>query len=402
MSPPPLDRRELLAAALAAPVLSLAGCGEGRAGPPLAALTAPTIRVRLGKPRARASLRLVAGPWQIVGEGGRPFTLAEGRALELALTPSGAGIALGGRDTGATALRVRPGTAYGLDDDAYLGTLLVRREGANLLLVGESDLETYVAGVIPNEAAPGAPPATLRAQAVVSRTYAYLKCTAAGADGQAFHVFDTESSQVYRGTTVRSDFGSTLPQLLQRTAETRGVVLTWQSRPFPTYFASTCGGHTTEATTSELDPAHAAEPLRGVPCGFCATSPKYRWTKRVSDEDLVAGLKRRNLPVLAPLRSLVVTQEGRGGWVKQVTIAYGPNDATRTVPGTQLRSAAGLLSHHLLAVRRVDGGFEFDGAGWGHGVGLCQWGAYEMGRRGFGETDMLRAYYPGASFTRVY
>lgn len=400
--PGAFSRRDLLSGLVAAPGLLLAACGEGRAGPGLLALTAPTLRVRLGKPRPRAELRLAAGSWEITGEGGRAFLLREGTALKAALTPSGAGIAIGGRDTGATALRVRPQAAFGLDDATYLGSLLVRREGAQLLLVGELDLETYVAGVIPNEAAPGATPATHRAQAVASRTYAYLKCTAAGADGAAFHVFDTESSQVYRGATIRPEMGVSLSDMLQRAAETRGVVLTWQSRPFPTYFASTCGGHTTEPATSELDPAHAAEPLSGVACGFCSTSPKYRWTKQVTDADLVAGLKRRNLPVLEPIRALTITQSGRGGWAKQLTVTYGPASATRTVPGTQFRSAAGLLSHHLLEIRRGDGFFEIDGAGWGHGVGMCQWGAFEMGKRGFSETDMLRAYYPGAAFTRVY
>jgi stage II sporulation protein D len=188
----------------------------------------------------------------------------------------------------------------------------------------------------------------------------------------------------------------------KRAAETRGVVLTWQSRPFSTYFASTCGGHTTEAGTSELDPGHAAEPLRGVTCGFCATSPKYRWTKLVSDADLVAGMKNRNLPVVEPLTSIAVTRAGRGGWAKEVTVTYGPNGARRPLPGTQFRTAARLLSHRILDIRRVEGGFEIDGGGWGHGVGMCQWGAFEMGKRGFSETDILRAYYPGITFTRVY
>ena len=46
--------------------------------------------------------------------------------------------------------------------------------------------------------------------------------------------------------------------------------------------------------------------------------------------------------------------------------------------------------------------FSFSGAGWGHGVGMCQWGAMEMARRGFSEVEILRWYYPGAAFTRVY
>jgi stage II sporulation protein D len=229
-----------------------------------------------------------------------------------------------------------------------------------------------------------------------------VRVAASGADDDAYHVQDTDSSQVYRGLSIRPEMALTPADMNKRAAETRGVVLTWQSRPFSTYFASTCGGHTTEAATSELDPGHAAEPLRGVTCGFCATSPKYRWTKHVSDADLVAGMKNRGFPVVEPLTAIEVTQAGRGGWAKQVTVTYGANGSRRPLPGTQFRSAARLLSHRLIDVRRVEGGFEIDGGGWGHGVGMCQWGAFEMGKRGFSETDILRAYYPGITFTRVY
>lgn len=400
--PPRLTRRDLLAALASAPLLSLAGCGEGRAGSPLMLLTAPRTRVRLGKPRPRADLRLSASAWTITGEEGRAFALKDGGALRAPLAASAAGITLAGRETGATALRIRPADAFGLDDTDYAGSLLVRRDGANLLFVNELDLEAYVAGVIANEAAPGAEASTYRAQAVASRTYAYLKCTAPGSDSAPFHLFDTESSQVYRGLTVRPELRTSSRETQARTAQTRGVVLTWQSRPFSTYFASTCGGHTTEAATSELDPGHAAAPLSGVPCAFCTTSSRYRWTKTVSDADLVAGMKRRGFPVIEPLLAIDIPVLGRGGWAKQVSVTYGPSGSKRPLPGNQFRSAAGLSSHKILGVRRVEGGFEIDGAGWGHGVGMCQWGAYEMGRRGFSETDMLRAYYPGAVFARVY
>lgn len=399
---PRLTRRDLLSGMLAAQGVLLVGCGDGLAGPGLGLLTVPTVRVRLGRPRKQAELRLGAGDWAITGTEGRSFVWKDPGALKATLALSAQGILVGGRESGATALRIDPGGPFLLDETGYAGRLLVRKDGANLLVVNELDLETYVAGVVANESAPGAQPSTHRAQAVTSRTYAYVKVTASGADDDLFHMQDSESSQVYRGLTIRPEMALTPADMSQRAAETRGVVLTWQSRPFATYFASTCGGHTTEATTSELDPGAAAEPLRGVACGFCATSPKYRWTKTVADGDLVAGMKRRGFPVLEPLTEIAVTKAGRGGWAKEVTVTYGPQGSRRPLPGVQFRSAAGLFSHRLLDVRRVDGGFEIDGAGWGHGVGMCQWGAFEMGKRGFSETDILRTYYPGITFTRVY
>jgi len=397
-----LDRRELLVALAALPAVGLLGCGESRAGPPLSQMSVPTVRVRLGAPRARASLRLPAGGWDITGEAGSPYALRQPASLATTLSVGAAGIALGGRDTGATALRVRTNDAFGLDQGLYAGALLVRRETTGLLLVNEIDLETYTAGVIPNESAPAAPPATHRAQAVASRTYAYVGVTAPGADRLPFHLKDTQASQVYRGFVIAPTFGATKTDMLQRCAETRGVVLTWQSRPFTTYFASTCGGHTTDPSSSNLRADALADPLRGVKCTSCSTSSRYRWTKHVRDEDLIAGMAAKKLPVAAPVESVEVSVPGRGGWAKELVVTAGPARNRRTISGSDFRTAAGLDSHHILAIRRVAGGFQIDGAGWGHGVGMCQWGAFEMGKRGFSETDILRAYYPGAAFARMY
>lgn len=276
------------------------------------------------------------------------------------------------------------------------------QEGNQLLLVNEVDLETYVAGVIPNECACEAPHATHRAQAVASRTYAYVALVAPGAQDLPFHLRDNQSSQVYRGLTVAPAFGATAADMRQRTAETRGVIVTWQNRPLTTYFASTCGGHTTDPASSGLKADAEAAPLGGVRCGFCTTSSRYRWTRRITDEELVAGMAARKLPIALPLWGIEVTQRGRAGWARQLVITAGPQRSPRTVSGPDFRTAAGLNSHHLLAIRRVAGAFEVDGAGWGHGVGMCQWGAYEMGKRGLGEVDILRLYYPGTALARVY
>ena len=68
----------------------------------------------------------------------------------------------------------------------------------------------------------------------------------------------------------------------------------------------------------------------------------------------------------------------------------------------EFRSALRLDSHLITKIVRRPGGFELAGRGWGHGVGMCQWGAMEMAKQGFSEAEILNWYYPGASFSRVY
>jgi stage II sporulation protein D len=279
----------------------------------------------------------------------------------------------------------------------------VRREGERLLFVNELDLETYVAGVIAHELAPGATPASYRAQAVAARTYAWMKVNDASSDAP-FHVYDTARSQVYGGLTIPDAMAGevTVDELFLRTSETRGVVLTYGGRPFRAWYSSTCGGHTTDPWTGLQEPDAGLEPLRGVACTFCGTSPKHSWELTVRDEDLVAGFAREKRPVSAPIHAVEITERGRGQWVRWVRVTYGPRRETKDVPGSVFRTVARLPSHRIARIVRAEDGWQVAGGGWGHGVGMCQWGAIEMGRRGFTETAILRHYYPDVSFTKVY
>ena len=84
-------------------------------------------------------------------------------------------------------------------------------------------------------------------------------------------------------------------------------------------------------------------------------------------------------------------------------MTYGPKRAKKLVPGITFRSIAGLRSHNIASVQRAAGdAWSFAGKGWGHGVGMCQVGAIQMGLKGATETEILRFYFPGISFTRVY
>jgi stage II sporulation protein D len=311
------------------------------------------------------------------------------------------GISIGGQDTQAGALRVRTERDFEVEGVRYAGDLLLRLEEGKVRFVNEVDLETYVAGVIGNEMAKQAPGAAYRAQAVAARTYGWIRLAEPGADARPWHVTDDQASQVYSGQVPRYP-EVVYWEMVEHARNTAGVVLTWESRAFPAYYSSTCGGHTTDARTSALDAGGGEGPLRGVPCGFCTTSPRYAWTKEVRDEDVVEGLRARSRPIIPPVHAIAVTRSGPGGWAAEVSVTYGPERKVRVVPGPEFRSALRLDSHLLGGIQRQRGSFLLSGRGWGHGVGMCQWGAMEMARRGFSESEILTWYYPGAAFTRVY
>lgn len=383
--------------------LSLASCGDGEPIS-LSSIAPPTIRVLLGEDRETAALS-IADSWEAFSEDKTPYA-DRGSNLVTTVTAGPTGVVLRGVATGSNQIRIRihAGSAFTLDAvgarTAYRGDLLVRKKGARLQFINELDLETYVCGVIVNEIGDGQSPSAYRAQAVVARTYALTRVRER--PNAAFHVRDSQQDQVYRGVSLPRNAVTTVDELAQHTAQTRGVILTWHSEPFPTYYFSTCGGHTTEAGTAPLPSGGVTEPLFGVPCKYCETSKYFRWSENVDVAKLTDALKP--FGVRAPITGIDWTKMGRGSWVAQVTVTFGPSNEKKVLTGLEFRRAAGLRSMCIeSATPSSDGGtLAVKGKGWGHGVGMCQVGCQEMARRAFAADQILRYYYPGADFTRVY
>lgn len=385
---------------LATPVLT--GCGDPHTTPLLAGSTAPRIRTRLGEPRVRGALEIPPQKWTMTGEAGKRFQRESRRSLRAQLGLGSKGIALSGHDTGSTRIRIDTTQGFTLDDATYEDVLYIHREKDRLVFVGETDLETYVAGVVPNEMGPDAPAGAYRAQAIAARTYAYERLRRPGAPTRQFHVYDSQRSQVYRGRSPL--YQARYPDGLAAARATRGVVLMMGARVFPAYYSSTCGGHTTDYKTASLDPKGGETALAGVPCKWCTHSKYYRWKPplEVSNARLFAAFKRDGRPLSRPIHAIAVQERGAGGWARTIRITYGPNRRTRDLPGIQFRSLAGARSHRISEIQRTTDGFRLTGGGWGHGCGMCQMGARGMADQGATEQDILRYYYPGISLYSVY
>lgn len=393
---------------IAVPLLlfvSLGACGDGYPPALRADTPPPPIRVLLGRTGNSVRIQVASGDWHLTG--GAAGRSGRGR-LDMTVALVGETLHVDGRPLGADRLELAVAEVFQLQDRRYPRRLIVRRQGKRLECVNEVDLETYVAGVVGNELGPGAKPATHRAQAIAARTYAYGKITLSGAQDKPWHVYDDARSQVYGGIDIPASYGINYSSMVEATRANRGVVLTWRGRPIHAYYSSTCGGHTTDAKSSDLDPGHASEPLRGVPCPYCApssfhSSPKFSWSEEVEDKHLAEALESRG-GITLPIHDIQIVERGRGGWAAKVAIVAGPTKFQKTVSGSTFRSLAGLKSHHIAKIERGarPGTWRVEGRGWGHGVGMCQVGAIHMGGRGATETEILRYYYPDVSFTRLY
>jgi stage II sporulation protein D len=144
------------------------------------------------------------------------------------------------------------------------------------------------------------------------------------------------------------------------------------------------------------------EPLRGnIRCAFCALSPFYRWERRLTKADVSWALKKNRRASLWPVERLEVSERTMTGRLAKIRIRGKRHYVT--LSGYDFRSLFGFDGIRSTAFSIVpDGdGFVLQGRGWGHGVGLCQWGAAELARRGLSAKEMLAFYYPDTRVVRL-
>lgn len=368
-----------------------------------AALAPPCVRVRLSR-------SLVAGaPLLVTIEGAYAIVAGE---LESYEDPGGGILAIGEALRRAT-FSVRDGriSANGVALPAGSVTLLPERDGrlrvggrryrgalilridANGELRGVNlvDLEDYVAGVVFSEMPERFATEALRAQSVISRSYALYHAA------RQHELRDDQGSQVYRGIESRD---------ARRIADsTRGEVLFFAGDVLEAYFSSTCGG----TTASGRDVFHKEVPAplaQRVECGACGGAPFARWERRIAPA-AVAALYRGAHGDRLGFRVAERDAAGRaltievlapsGAVVDHVSSDRFKNDynAGRSVQ-------AQLLSTWIEIVGTQDREIVVRGRGFGHGVGLCQYGALGLARAGAAYRGILERYYPAAIIHRIY
>lgn len=372
---------------LAALVLGLASV----AGLPRLADALPPVRIALADGLQHveigaADLVTVRDP----ATGGVVVTLPGARIVRV--VPAGPGLdVVGARRTDGRALRfeVRRGPLrVGARD--YVGALEIWRQGEGLLLVNDVAMEEYVAGTVRGEASERWPAEALRALAVVARTYAVFQQNRSA--GRVFHLVSGNQDQNFVGLALE---GSPAREAARTTA---GQVLTWQGRVFPTFYHSDSGGFT-EAPQSVFS-GDGVPPLEGVRDEFSMESPNYTWTVTIPLAVIGDRLRRGGIDV-GQVTRLTVLERSPSFRVARMTVEH--SRGTATLRGADFRRLIGYdaLKSTLFVPVAHNGAVRFEGRGWGHGVGLSQFGAKGMADRGYTYPQILDHYYPGTSLTTV-
>jgi len=334
------------------------------------------------------SVEVSGGPIRVTDLGG--VAVLTGTPSRVRVSLKNGGVEVEGRPV--LDLRLRPEGNHDLrvNGREYPGTLEVLRNGGGLSVVNELPLEEYLVGVLKAEASDKWPLEMLKAQAVVARAYAayHRQLNAV----KPYHLVASTAHQQYAGRVPPAS------PLRLAVKKTEGEVLLWGGKLFPAFFHSESGGHTEDPRV--VFGSAKLPPLRPMRDEFTGGSPYSTWSLDLRLSELAELLRKGGVWVGSLVR-LEVLERGRS--LRVMRLAVHGTRGSAVLRGTDFRKLVGYdtLRSTLFAVA-VDGKYaRFVGRGYGHGVGLSQWGAREMAEQGYRYRQILEFYYPGATISSL-
>lgn len=271
-----------------------------------------------------------------------------------------------------------------IGDRWYRGRTLVVPTDKGLDAVNWVDLEEYLYSVIGGEMDSGWPQEALKAQAIAARTYALYKRN----EQRNNPTYDLGASpdrwQIYKGVISES------PTIYSAVDSTAGKVLTHNNQLILSVFHACSGGHTENV-----------EDVWGNPLAYLRAVQDYdqnikacNWEKTFSPNQIssrisgIGNVKEMIAEVYSPFRS-----------IKALRIVG--DKGTRVLKGEEVRTALQLRSTRFNITKGANGSFVLQGLGFGHGLGMSQWGAYNLARQGANHLQILGHYYQGVALTPI-
>lgn len=268
--------------------------------------------------------------------------------------------------------------------------LEIRARGPWLLLTLRLPLEDYVAAVLAAESGNEQSDQSLQAMAVAARTFAVHFRGRHRAE--AFDFCDTTHCQDLRFSAINDRIRATVET-------TEGELLWYEGRPAATYYHQNCGGTTADA--ADVWPGHKLPYLREHTDPYCSRRNGSQWHSSLAKVDLEKALNAAGLRPPTGWKTLEVKSRTAAG--RAVRLRFTGADAAATISASSFRFAVdralgwNQIRSDLYDLRDSGDRIIFTGRGSGHGVGLCQAGATEMGKEGKSYREILAFYYPGTT-----
>jgi stage II sporulation protein D len=305
------------------------------------------------------------------------------------------------------------GSRFKYKNHTYSGSIFFQPATENsVYLINTLLLEKYLSGVVPAEIPSGKSEyyEAIKAQTICARSYALNQI-----EKNATSEYDLKASiadQVYAGLDRNSALAD------QAIEESRGVIITYNGQPATVYYHSTCGG-SLEAADNVWQSASAPYLKAGsdavADIYSCSASPYFRWleTRSFLEIDSLFSIKYNKRTANIPVKDttqlqldLQILKRNSSGRVTDLQIAYA--DTAVLLSGYEIRhffknkNGRSLPSTLFYIDQSNDSTLTIHGGGFGHGVGMCQYGALYMSLHGFMHYHILSKYFPGTKLVRKY
>ena len=264
----------------------------------------------------------------------------------------------------------------------YTGNLEVWKGEKSLYIINELPLEDYVESVVASEVGANWDTEALKVQAVISRTYAVYKKNASA--NARYDLTSSVLHQVYKGNSPNI-------QIAYAVRETAGEILIYDGKPIEALYHSTSGGRTENAE----DVFGKSYPYLKSVESNCELSPYWMWERKIPKEEIEKALNMKEI------KGVTIQSYTSTGRAKELLIEKETDKAV--IKATEFRKLLGWsrLPSTNFTIKVNGNAITFEGKGYGHGVGLCQWSALQMAREGKNYKEILSFFYPGTEI-RLY
>jgi len=269
-----------------------------------------------------------------------------------------------------------------IQNTAYRGSIEITNVLGNLHVINLIKMEDYIKSVVPSEIPASWPAEALKAQAVAARTYAYYHLSNKSNEKGIYDLDATINFQVYKGISVETDSTS------EAVMKTSGEVIVDNYKPIVAYFHSACGGRTVDDKFVWI--GNDLPYLKSVRCPFCGNSPNAVWEIFISIDEIKQHLSVKYKSIGTIKNIAFYKKDGR-----VVEVRVKSNSGTINLNGNEFRllfPPKMIKSLYFTSIKQGSG-LKIKGRGWGHGVGMCQWGAKGQAENGASYKKILQYYY---------
>lgn len=265
----------------------------------------------------------------------------------------------------------------------------------------QMQIEDYLAGVVAGEMKPNWPENAYAAQAIIARTFTMELLARGGTrklHGTDISTDETEA-QAYNADNIT-------PTIRNAVRKTRGLVLTYKNRYIKGWYSASCGGLTTYAREGLGYKGQEPPYISSVKSNEEKYMPKeeFYWTTTLTSSDINAALKKMNQPAIGEVKKMEIVTRSRTH--RAVKLRFIGSNGSAEVVGADFRVSVGPEKLRSIwisdKIENTPGAIKISGRGFGHGVGLSQWGAYGYAKQNWSPQRIVKHFYPKAKISKIW